>query len=103
MAGLGHGYAVSGEGKKARQILAELDKLSLHKYVRAYAIALVAVALGQKDKALHWIEKAINQRDIYLILLRNERRFDPLRSDPRFQSLLRRLHFPEGTAIEGPL
>jgi hypothetical protein len=49
---------------------------------------------GDKEKALQWLEKAFEERSSFLIYSRWEPRLDPLRSDPRFQDLLRRIGFP---------
>jgi len=55
-------------------------------------IAVVYVGLRQKDRAMEWLEKAYEQRTDTLTYIKMEPRFDPLRSDPRFQDMLRRLH-----------
>ncbi|MCH7766719.1 MAG: hypothetical protein IH916_09195, partial [Acidobacteria bacterium] len=55
----------------------------------------IYAGLGQNDRALEWLERAYEERSEVLILLKLEPIFDPPRSDPRFQSLLRRLNFPE--------
>ena len=50
--------------------------------------------LGDNGQAIAWLEKAYQERDSGLVYLKMDPRYDPLRSDPRFQDLLRRLHFP---------
>ncbi len=91
MASLGHVYAVSGRKTEARKILAELQRLSEHSYVPAHDVALVYVGLGEKDKAFEWLDKAYEEHSFNLTHLKVEPRFDPLRSDPRFADLLRRI------------
>ena len=60
----------------------------------AYSIALVETALGHKDEALSWPERAYAERSALLFLLKVELKFDALRADPRFQALLGRMNFP---------
>ncbi len=91
MAGLGHVYAVSGRKTEARKILAELQRLSEHSYVQATDVALVYAGLDDKDKAFAWLDKAYEEHSFTLSNLKVEPRFDPLRSDPRFADLLRRI------------
>jgi Flp pilus assembly protein TadD len=95
MAGLGHVYAVSGRKTEARKILAELQRLSEHSYVQATDVALVYAGLGDKDKAFAWLDKAYEEHSFALSNLKVEPRFDPLRSDPRFTDLLRRMGLPQ--------
>jgi serine/threonine protein kinase/tetratricopeptide (TPR) repeat protein len=91
MAGLAHAYAVSGRKTEARRLLAELQRLSEQSYVPAHDVALVYTGLGERDKAFGWLDKASEEHSFNLIYLKTEPRFDPLRSDPRFAELLRRV------------
>jgi TolB-like protein/Flp pilus assembly protein TadD len=91
MAGLAHVYAVSGRKTEARKILAELQRLSEHSYVPATGTALIYAGLGDKDQAFAWLDKAYEEHSFQLNILNVEPRFDPLRSDPRFTELLRRM------------
>jgi TolB-like protein/Tfp pilus assembly protein PilF len=90
MAFLGYAYAVSGNTREAQRILNGF----LEQYRRgpfpALAIALIYIGLGDKDQAFVWLEKSIDQRDLNLCLLWDSF-YEPLRSDPRFASLLRRM------------
>jgi serine/threonine-protein kinase len=95
IASLGHAYAVSGKRGEALKLLNELKELSKRRYVSAYDLALVYAGLGEKDQAFKWLEKAYEERYGWITMLKLEPRFDPLRADPRFQSLLRRMNFPE--------
>jgi TolB-like protein/DNA-binding winged helix-turn-helix (wHTH) protein/thioredoxin-like negative regulator of GroEL len=92
---LGHAYALSGARDKAEMILAELRSPPEDKYISAYSLAVVFVGLGEEEQALAWLEKAYEERARRLIQLKIDPRFAELRSHPRFQSLLRRLNFPE--------
>jgi len=90
---LGRAYAEAGKKLEARKVLIHLNELSRHTYIPPYFIATLYLALGDKDRALTWLEKAYAQRDLYLATLKVDQAVDPLRSDRRFQGLLRRLNF----------
>ena len=84
-----------GKKDEARKILDELKELSEREYVSSYFLALIYTGLGEKDQALEWLEKAYQERAIYLIYVGKQPQFDALRSDPRFTDLLRRVGLPE--------
>jgi hypothetical protein len=63
--------------------------------VGRYEIALIYAGLGLKDEAFAWLEKSFSARDKGLTYLKIDPCLDPLRSDSRFQDLLRRVGFPE--------
>jgi tetratricopeptide (TPR) repeat protein len=90
----GYACGVLGRRSEAEKALAELAALSKRRYVSAFPIAWVYVGLGNKDRAFEWLEKAYGERACRLVYLNVERAFDPLRSDPRFVDLLRRMKFP---------
>jgi tetratricopeptide (TPR) repeat protein len=94
MTGLGHAYGVAGRRAEARQILRELRALARRKHVPPVDIAFVYLGLGEKERALELLEQAYRQRSWQVAFLRVEPWVDPLRSDPRFQVLLRRINFP---------
>jgi TolB-like protein/tetratricopeptide (TPR) repeat protein/predicted Ser/Thr protein kinase len=58
-------------------------------------IALIHAALGENDEAMVWLEKAYQEREVQLVRAKVDPRFNPLRNDPRFQALLRRMNFPD--------
>lgn len=91
---LGHAYGLAGDKPKALDSLRELDEIARHRYVAALYYAAIYTGLGDKDRAFAWLEKAYQQRSEYLIYLNVEPMADPLRSDPRFQSLLHRVGLP---------
>ncbi len=91
---LAYAYAVSGRKAEARKILNELKQQMKQRHVSPFNIAEIHTGLGEKDRAFEWLEKAFEERDEDLIFIRDPI-LDPLRPDPRFQSLLRRLNFPE--------
>jgi tetratricopeptide (TPR) repeat protein len=89
---LGYVYAMAGKKDKALQILDSMMKLSNQKLIQiAVYIALLYISLNDNDHAFHWLEKAYEQRDYWLTLAKVEPRFDPVRSDPRFIELLKKI------------
>lgn len=94
MGALGQAYAAAGESDKAVKVLEELEKWSKHYYVSPFHRGRIYAALGRKDQAFAWFETAYEERSFYLSWFKVEPELDPLRSDPRFKSLLQRLSFP---------
>jgi len=90
MALLGWGYGVMGKTTEARRILSDFLDQDRRGPFPALAIAQVYIGLGDKDRAFHWLGKAVAQRDLDL-LLQYDSPYAPLRSDPRFADLLRRM------------
>jgi serine/threonine-protein kinase len=88
-------YARSGRRDDAQRLLADVEKSSQHRYYAPTHIAMVYAALADRDKAIEWLDNAYEQRHWGLTLLKVYPEFDPLRSDPRFADLLRRLNFPQ--------
>ena len=89
IANLARAYAASGKKSEAVKLLSDLKKRSNASYSHASEIAVVYAALDDKAQAMNWIEKGYQERFNPGVLLRPG--FDPLRSDPRFQDLLRRI------------
>jgi len=89
---LGYIYSMSGKIEKAKKVLTKLEKLSKQKYVSPYLVALIYLGLEQKEEALELIEKAYEQRDNRLMYLKIDPMLDPLRSDPRFKELLKKMN-----------
>jgi TolB-like protein len=93
-ANLAYAYATSGSKEEAMKIVKDLeDQQSQHSSTDA-SIGLIYVGLGDKDQAMIWLNKAYQARFNPSILVRPA--FDPLRSDARFQDLLRRIGLPSG-------
>jgi serine/threonine protein kinase/tetratricopeptide (TPR) repeat protein len=90
---LGYALAKSGKQAEARTELAALLKLANERYVPPYYIALIYNGLGERDEALTWLERGLEQRDPRMVFLKVERKWNNLRDDPRFQDLLRRVGF----------
>lgn len=91
---LARAYALSGNAAAAQSMVRDWREHAGQRYVPPSFFAQVFVALGENNQALTWLEKAYSARDPYLSRLRVEPAFDPLRSNPRFQDLIRRLRFP---------
>ena len=88
---LGHAYAVAGEAPKANQALARLEQMATRRYVSPFDRALVHLGLGNVDRTFEWLEKAFVDRSYRMHWLKVDPRFDRLRADSRFSSLLRRM------------
>ncbi|MBI1803429.1 MAG: protein kinase [Ignavibacteria bacterium] len=88
---LGHAYAAAGNKKEALKMLDELTKRSEHQYVPSYWIGMIYIGFGDKDKAFAWLDKAYDERSAWLAWLKVEPRFDTLRSDQRFTTLLKKM------------
>ena len=87
---LGHAYAASGKKAEAQRILAELAQQK-QRYVSPYTVATIYAGLGEKDQAFKWLEKAFEERDIWLMNLKVDPVLKNLRSDQRFTNLLQRI------------
>jgi tetratricopeptide (TPR) repeat protein len=90
---VGYAYAVMGRRAETQKVLDQLNEISKQRYVSASSMARIYAGLGEKDKAFEWLEKAYQDRSIVsgpgnLI----QPLYDPLRSDPRFAGLLRRMN-----------
>ena len=90
-AGLGYSLARAGRTDEARRILDELGDDPL---AAAFDIALVHLALGQREDAVDWLERAYDSRDSQVIYINMDPRFDPLREDARFIRLLEKFDYP---------
>jgi len=95
IASLAHAYCLAGQRAEAQKILAELSARAKTKYVSSYQFAVIYLGLGQNERAIAALEEAYNERSTLLGYVKMDPRIDPLRSDPRFQSLLSRIHLPE--------
>ncbi|HKV90642.1 MAG TPA: hypothetical protein VJQ43_05545 [Thermoplasmata archaeon] len=91
---LGHAHAAAGHPRQAKEILAKLARRSRDQDAPSYRIALVRTGLGDRDKAISWLERADPERSAWLAWIGVEPRIDGLRSDARFVRLLRRLMLP---------
>ncbi|MGH9455126.1 MAG: winged helix-turn-helix domain-containing protein [Terriglobia bacterium] len=88
---LAQAYALSNRIPEAKRALRELESQSQQRYVSSADIATVFGALGERDRAFQYLEKAYQEHSISLVNMKVDPAFDGVRSDPRFQDLLRRI------------
>jgi Flp pilus assembly protein TadD len=96
IASLGHAYALSGNQDAARNVLEELKRQSQNGYVPPYNIAMIYAGLGEEDHALDWLEKGYEARDVHMIFLKVDPKWDTFRTNSRFRDLLQRMGFTSG-------
>jgi TolB-like protein len=90
---IGRAYAMAGRRAEAQKVLDQLSALSKEKYIVPKNVAAVYAALGNKEKAFEWLEKSYQDHSLGVGLsMKSFPGFDPLRSDPRFNDLLRRMN-----------
>ena len=94
---LGNAYARAGKKDEARKAVQELMEYT-KQGLGTWEVALVYAGLGEKDQAFEWLERAYKAHDKGMCYLKIDPPLDPLRSDPRFQDLLRRMNFPSNQA-----
>lgn len=101
LAVLAHALASAGREQAAQKILSDLLERSRTRYLPSYWIALVYTGLGDIDQAMAWLERAYEERSSWLVWINVEPRYDRLRADPRFTSLLRRMRLQGSRPAEG--
>jgi serine/threonine-protein kinase len=92
---LGYGYGVTGKRAEAIAIAKELEEKFARKESQGQYVAIVYAGLGDKDKAFEWLEKAFQTRNGELGNIRWRIPYEPLRDDPRYKDLLKRMNLPE--------
>ena len=92
---LAYVYASDGQRSRVSPMLEEAEQKTTLMYVPVYRIAATYVALGDKEHALAWLQKAYSDDFGWMVWLKVDPAMDPLRSDPRFQSLMGRMKFPQ--------
>ncbi len=88
---LGYAYAAAGDRGKAQATIADLNQMSSRRFVSPFAMAVVYLGLADKERALAGLEKAYEARSWMMTWLKLDKIFDPLRSEPRFIALLRKV------------
>jgi TolB-like protein/DNA-binding winged helix-turn-helix (wHTH) protein/Flp pilus assembly protein TadD len=99
LSALAHAYARSGQRTEAQQLLTQLETASKQQYVSPYYPAIVYVGLREKERALSLLETALTDRSNGLIFMAVEPELDPIRSDPRFIALERKLRLPNSKPL----
>lgn len=91
LAMLGYAYALAGQTSNARNVLNKLKNLSKRRYVEPASVAVIYIGLAEREQAFAWLERAYQDRNELLVMLKVDPRLDALRSDPRFNELMRRV------------
>jgi serine/threonine protein kinase/Tfp pilus assembly protein PilF len=92
-ASLAYVQAVSGNRHGAQEILDRLESEGAN--LSPAMLATIYAALGRNDEAIDWLEQAYQKKAWLLLFIRSHPWFDPLRDDPRFQDIVRRMNFPQ--------
>jgi len=100
LSGLAYACAMAHQRGRARDFLDQLQKLSTRRYVPPFDVAVVHAALGERDLAFNWLDKAYEDRHPWLVMLKVTPKVDSLRSDPRFAALLARI--ADSTLVTAP-
>ncbi len=90
---LAQAYALAGRTEEARDILMEAREMAGTRYLPSPLIARVYLGLGERDKAFEWLREGIEERSFWMVFLKMDPAYDPIRGDPRFQDLLKRTGF----------
>jgi TolB-like protein/DNA-binding winged helix-turn-helix (wHTH) protein/tetratricopeptide (TPR) repeat protein len=98
----GYILAKTGRANEAREVLRRLEADAVERYVPPYAMALVHAGLGEREPVFEWLDKAYAARDVHLMYLTVDSKWDPYRADPRFNALLARCGFARKTATLTP-
>src|SRR5213594_1095392 len=88
---LGYAYAISGDRPKAEQIQRELEQMAKRQYVSTTAFADIHLGLGEKEKALDWLEKSYQDQESACWYLKVDPIYDSVRNEPRFQVLVQKV------------
>src|SRR5438309_10527698 len=88
---LGYAYAISGDRAKAEQMLRELEAQAKRQYVNSSAFAAIYLGLGEKEKALDWLDVAYENQESACWLLKVDPIYDSVRNEPRFQALVQKV------------
>jgi TolB-like protein/class 3 adenylate cyclase/Tfp pilus assembly protein PilF len=90
---LGYAYGASGDRTRATAVIEEMNRKSLHGYVPPFNLAIVYLGMGDHERALDYLEQAYSAHSQWLCWLKMDRIFDPLRKEPRFVALTKKLNF----------
>ena len=100
---LGQAYAKLGQRDEALKILAQLPQIAAHRYVPSYSFALLHMALGEKGKAIEWLERSYHDgAGLDIIFLKVDPMLDPLQKEPRFQALVAKVFTARSSITPSP-
>jgi adenylate cyclase len=88
---LGYAYAISGDRPKAEEMLRELEEMAKRQYVNSTAFADIHLGLGDKEKALDWLEIAYENQESACWYLKVDPIYDSVRNEPRFRALVQKV------------
>jgi Flp pilus assembly protein TadD len=89
----GYLLAKTGRTSEAREVLSKMEADSRQRYVPPYAMAFIHAGLGDREAVFAWLDKAYAARDVHLIYLPVDAKWDPYRTDRRFEALIARCGF----------
>ncbi len=89
---LGLTLGLSGNTAESRSLLKRLNNKAAARYVPPTSYAWIHLGLGEIDAAFHWLDRAVDECDQLMMPIKSYAFFDPIRSDPRFQALLRKMN-----------
>jgi TolB-like protein/DNA-binding winged helix-turn-helix (wHTH) protein/Flp pilus assembly protein TadD len=91
MAQVGVAYAAAGRNVEALSVISQLQKIAWQSYVSSYGLAQIYAALGDKQHAMMWLQSAYDERAVWMAYLKIDPVLDSVRSEPRFQELVRQM------------
>jgi hypothetical protein len=86
---------LDGRKREAEELIDDLKETARHRYVSGFFFAEAYVGIGQRDQAVTWLERAYEDHDQWMVFVNSYPGLDRLRSEPRFEALLRRMNFPQ--------
>ena len=92
---LAYAYGATGDHARAMAVIEELNRKSLHGYVPPFNLAVVYLGMGDNGRAMDYLEQAYSAHSQWLYYLKMDRIFDPLRKEPRFIALMKKVHFDQ--------
>jgi tetratricopeptide (TPR) repeat protein len=96
-------YGLAGRKREAVKLIDELKERSRHHHISPSLFADAYLGLGEKDEAMAWLERAYEEHDQWMVNIESYPGWDALRSEPRFQVLVRRMNFPNRSRTQiGP-